>query len=72
MAIAPLQPHRSWYRHFWYAERSPRDTLVDRSLLFAIVALSLLAGGLLMARNHAMPIANGQFPGSEAARQYPW
>jgi hypothetical protein len=40
MAIAPLQPHRSWYRHFWYAERSPRDTLVDRSLLFAIVALS--------------------------------
>ena len=72
MAIAPLQPHRSWYRHFWYAERSPRDTLVDRSLLFAIVALSLLAGGLLMARNHATPTGNGQFPGPEAARQYPW
>ncbi len=68
MAIAPRQPHRSWYRHFWYAARSPRDTLMDRSLLFAIVALSLLAGGMLMVRNHVMPIARGQFPASEADR----
>ncbi len=68
MAIAPLQPHRSWYRHFWYAEHSPRDTLVDRSLLFAIVALALLAGGLLMARNHATPITNGEFAGSGMVR----
>jgi len=68
MAIAPLQPPRSWYRHFWYAERSPRDTLADRSLLFAIVALSLLAGGLVMARNHSVPIDNGKFPMSEIVR----
>jgi hypothetical protein len=52
MAIAPLQPHKSWYRHFWYAERSPRDTLADRTLLFAIVALSLIAGGMLLVRYH--------------------
>jgi hypothetical protein len=49
------QPHRSWYRHFWYADRSPRDTLADRSLLFAIVALSMLAGGMLLVRHHAVP-----------------
>ena len=57
MAIAPLQPHRSWYRQFWYAERSPRDTLTDRTLLFAIVALSLIAGGTLLVRRHAAPAA---------------
>jgi hypothetical protein len=68
MAIAPIQPPRSWYRQFWYAERSPRDTLADRSLLFAIVALSLLAGGLVMARNHSVPIDNGQSPVSEIVR----
>jgi len=68
MAIAPLQPHRSWYRHFWYADRSPRDTLADRSLVFAIVALSLLAGGLLMVRNHTVPIASGQATVSETVR----
>jgi hypothetical protein len=68
MAIAPLQPHRSWYRHFWYAERSPRDTLTDRTLLFAIVALSLLAGGILLVHHHAGPRAAGQFPGTQAAR----
>jgi hypothetical protein len=55
MAIAPLQPHRSWYRHFWYAERSPRDTLTDRTLIFAIVALGLVAGGMLLVRHHAAP-----------------
>ncbi len=54
MAIAPQQPHKSWYRHFWYAERSPRDTLADRALLFAIVALSLLAGGTFLVRHHAV------------------
>ena len=57
MAIAPLQPHRSWYRHFWYAERSPRDTLTDRTLIFAIVALGLVAGGMLLVRHHAAPHA---------------
>jgi hypothetical protein len=44
MAIAPLQPHSSWYRRFWYAERSPLDTLVDRALIFGIIVLMLLAG----------------------------
>ena len=53
MAIAPLQPHKSWYRHFWYAERSPRDTLADRTLLFAIVALGLVVGGNFLIRHHA-------------------
>ena len=53
MAIAPLQPHKSWYRHFWYAQRSPRDTLADRSLLFAIVALSLIVGGIYLTRHNA-------------------
>ena len=52
MAIAPLQPHKSWYRQFWYAERSPRDTLTDRTLIFVIVALSLLAGGSFLVRHH--------------------
>jgi hypothetical protein len=60
MAIAPLQPHKSWYRHFWYAERSPRDTLIDRTLLFGIVALSLVVGGMALVR-HSTP--------SQAARQ---
>lgn len=55
MAIAPLQPHKSWYRHFWYASRSPRDTLLDRTLLFAIVALGLVVGGTLLVRHYAMP-----------------
>jgi hypothetical protein len=41
---------------------------VDRSLLFAIVALALLAGGLLTARNHAGPIANEDFAGSGMVR----
>ena len=54
MAIALQQPHKSWYRHFWYAERSPHDTLVDRTLLFAIVALSLVVGGMLLAHHHAV------------------
>jgi len=57
MAIAPLQPHSSWYRHFWYAERSPRDTLTDRTLIFAIVALGLVVGGTLLVRHHAGPHA---------------
>ena len=57
MAIAPLQPHRSWYRHFWYAERSPRDTLADRTLMFALVALGLLAGGMLLVHHYAEPPA---------------
>jgi hypothetical protein len=50
MAIAPLQPHKSWYWRFWYAQRSPRDTLADRALLFAIVALSLTVGGIYLIR----------------------
>jgi hypothetical protein len=67
MAIAPLQPHRSWYRHFWYAERSPRDTLTDRTLWFAIVALSLVVGGILLVHHYAVPRAAGQFPVAQAA-----
>ena len=55
MAIAPLQPHKSWYRHFWYAHRSPRDTLADRTLLFAIVALLLIVGGMVLVRHNATP-----------------
>ena len=67
MAIAPQQPHRSWYRHFWCAERSPRDTLADRSVFFAIVTLSLVVGGMLLVRHHAVP--RGESPGMiEAAR----
>jgi hypothetical protein len=66
MAIAPLQPHRSWYRHFWYAERSPRDTLADRTLIFAVVALALWAGGLLLARHHSVPYSASQFTAAEA------
>jgi hypothetical protein len=68
MAIAPLQPHRSWYRHFWYAERSPRDTLTDRSLLFAIVALSLVVGGMLLARHRVVPPNDAPHGVIEAAR----
>jgi len=68
MAIAPLQPHRSWYRHFWYAERSPRDTLTDRTLLFAIVALFLIIGGMLLVRHYAVPRTAGPLPVAEAGR----
>jgi len=50
MKMAPLQPHPSWYRRFWYHERSPLDTLFDRVLIFAIVALTLLAGGMMLDR----------------------
>jgi hypothetical protein len=66
--IAPQRPHASWYRHFWYAERSPRDTLIDRLLIFAIVALSLLAGGMHLVRHHAAPRSADPFPAAEAAR----
>jgi hypothetical protein len=65
MAIAPQQPHRSWYRHFWYAERSPRDTLTDRSLLFAIVALSLVLGGMLLVKHHG--VQRGESPAGMVA-----
>ena len=68
MAIAPLQPHRSWYRHFWYAKRSPRDTLADRTLLFAIVALALIVGGIYLVRHNATPRASVPLPAAEAAR----
>jgi hypothetical protein len=66
MPIAPLQPHKSWYGNFWYAERSPRDTLADRSLLFAIVVLSLVAGGMVFARHHAGPAAQAAVPGEDS------
>ncbi len=68
MAIAPLQPHKSWYRHFWYAENSPRETLTDRTLLFAIVALSLVAGGMLLVRQYAVPQTASPLPVTETAR----
>ena len=66
--MAPLQPHASWYRNFWYAERSPRDALIDRTLVFAIVALSLLGGGMHLVRHHAVPRGAAQFPSVDAAR----
>jgi hypothetical protein len=60
MAIAPLQPHSSWYRRFWYADRSPLDPLVDRVLTFAIVALALLAGAtVLLHHDHGQRAATG-------------
>jgi hypothetical protein len=68
MAIAPRQPHKSWYRHFWYAERSPRDTLVDRTLLFMIVALSLIVGGIYLIRPNTTPHAATPLPATEVAR----
>ncbi len=42
--LPPMQPHTSWYRRYWYAERSPVGALLDRVLLLAIAALALLAG----------------------------
>ena len=68
MAIAPLQPHKSWYRHFWYAQRSPRDTLADRTLLFAIVSLSLIVGGIYLVRYNVTSRAANPLPITEVAR----
>ncbi len=68
MAIAPLQPHESWYQHFWYARRSPRDTLADRALLFAIVALSLIVGATYLIRHNAAPGTEISLPAAETAR----
>jgi hypothetical protein len=68
MAIALRQPHKSWYRQFWYAERSPRDTLLDRTLIFAIVALSLVAAGLVWIPRDAARHAPGQTPAAEVVR----
>jgi hypothetical protein len=51
MAIAPLQPHSSWYGRFWYAKRSPLDTLVNRILIFGIIVLVLLAGTTQLTRH---------------------
>jgi hypothetical protein len=62
MAIALRQPPKSWYHHFWYAQRSPSDTLTDRTLLFAIVALALLAGGMMLVRHNAVPRTAGPVP----------
>jgi hypothetical protein len=42
--LPPMQPHASWYRRYWYAERSPVGALLDRVLIFAIAILALLAG----------------------------
>jgi hypothetical protein len=50
MGIAPLQPHGSWYRRFWYADRSPLDTLLDRALIFAVTVMALLASVTLLIR----------------------
>jgi hypothetical protein len=68
MAIAPLQPHKSWYRHFWYAQRSPRDTLADRALLFAIVSLSLIVGGIYLIRHNVTSHTANPLPITEVAR----
>ena len=68
MAIAPQQPHPSWYRQFWYAERSPRDTLADRALIFAIVALGLLAASTFLARQNAVAPTISGFASLQSAR----
>jgi hypothetical protein len=68
MAIAPQQPHKSWYRHFWYAQRSPRDTLADRSLIFAIVALSMIVGAMFLIRHNATPRTATPIPVTDTAR----
>ncbi len=68
MAIAPQQPHPSWYRQFWYAERSPRDTLTDRALIFAIVALGLLAGGMSLVQHHGAAPTGQETVSSQATR----
>ena len=68
MPIAPRQPHKSWYRHFWYAEHSPRNTLADRALIFAIVALSLVVGGMFLTRHNATPRMATPLPAADTAR----
>jgi hypothetical protein len=68
MAIAPQQPHKSWYRDFWYAKRSPRDTLADRALLFLVVALSLTVGGIYVIRHNTVSRPAGPLPVTELAR----
>jgi hypothetical protein len=68
MAIAPQQPHKSWYRDFWYAKRSPRDTLTDRALLFLVVALSLIVGGIYLIRHNTDSRPAGQLPITQVAR----
>ena len=68
MAIAPLQPHKSWYRHFWYAQRSPRNTLADRALLFAIASLSLIVGGIYLIRYNVTSRTENPLPITEVAR----
>jgi len=55
MKISPLQPHSSWYRRFWYNERSPLERLVDRVLIFVIIVLSLVAIGTTLDRQGAGP-----------------
>ncbi|MEJ0017118.1 MAG: hypothetical protein WDN25_11245 [Acetobacteraceae bacterium] len=67
MAIAPLQPHSSWYRRYWYAKRSPLDTLVDRVLIFGVIALILLAGASRLAHHDGSPPARARAPITEAA-----
>jgi hypothetical protein len=68
MAIAVRQPHRSWYRQFWYAERSPREALIDRTLLFAIVALSLVVGGMQLVRHSDAPDTRSDHAFTPAAK----
>ena len=48
MRMIPVPPPKTWYRHFWYAEQSPVDRLVDRLLFFAIAALAVLAGAMTL------------------------
>lgn len=52
MRPGPLSPPASWYQRYWFNERSPIDALIDRLLLTAIVALTLLAGGTMLVRHN--------------------
>ena len=68
MAIAPLQPHSSWYGRFWYAKRSPLDTLVNRILIFGIIVMVLLAGTTRLTRHDGAATSASRMAITEAAR----
>jgi len=61
LVIAPVRPHKSWYGSFWYGKRSPLGRLADRSLLFAIVGLTLVAGGMSLVRHHQAASVDARF-----------
>ena len=72
MRIIPVPPPKTWYRHYWYAEHSPIDHLVDRLLYFAIAALAVLAGAMTLVNygpNPHQTAMQADHPPSLASRQ---